>query len=61
MNKVKEEKTPDVSLALVKHLETIFPDVLPDPGTPAHLIRVKIGNAQVVRYLREQYNRQNEG
>jgi hypothetical protein len=61
MRKDKESKIPEISLALVEHLEQVFPDKLPDPATPAYRIRVSIGNVQVTRYLREHYNRQNEG
>ncbi len=37
--------------ALVKHLDEVFPEATPHPGTDIRQIDVDIGKREVVRYL----------
>ena len=51
---------PKLSETLVQVLEERFPDRLPGRDTTLEDLRFKQGQVSVVRFLREQYNIQNE-
>lgn len=53
-------KFPEVSKALLEELERRFPDRLPDGPVPLDTIRLLQGRVEVVRFLRIQFNLQNE-
>ncbi len=53
-------KFPYVDPALVRVLETAYPDRCPDPKWSERDIWIKVGNAQVVRFLHQQMVGQQE-
>lgn len=55
-----DDSFPFVSQALIDALEEVFPEKSPDPGTPEYKIREQIGATSVVRFLREQRQKQQE-
>jgi hypothetical protein len=51
---------PDLSTALVEALEKLFPDCCPDISLTDRQVWFAAGRADVIKYIREQYRRQNE-
>jgi hypothetical protein len=51
---------PTLDLALVEHLEAIFPDRSPDLDMSLDAIRDAAGAARVTRYLRSMWQEQQE-
>jgi hypothetical protein len=60
MNPTTKAKCPPVPLALVEHLAEVFPDRCPSMGTTPDRLWAEAGAVRVVRYLRDQYERQQE-
>lgn len=54
-----KSKLPPISTALINALEKAFPDVMPPIGTTPEGLLVKQGEVGVVRFLRHQYDIQN--
>lgn len=52
--------TPGVTPELVAHLEHLYPDRAPDPGTSVEDIWIAVGAVSVVRKLRSVLNQQIE-
>lgn len=53
-------KVPPVPKELLELLETRFPDRAPDPGESLDTIRFKSGQVSVIRFLRHQFDLQNQ-
>lgn len=49
---------PAVSLALITHLETSFPNCVPDRKDTDREIWIKVGQQDVIKKLRYEFNRQ---
>ena len=58
--KDKQTPCPNISEQLIQHLKERFPERSPSPGETLDELRHRGGQASVVRYLTEQFNRQNE-
>lgn len=54
-----KSKLPPIPVDLLVALEKAFPDVCPDPGVSLDDIRIKQGELAVVRFLRRQFDIQN--
>lgn len=54
----QERKDPPVSRELVEWFEGTFPDRLPEHPMDLNAINVRIGEARVVRKLRQLYEKQ---
>lgn len=53
-------KIPPISKELLEMLEVRFPDRAPDPGESIDAIRFKSGQVSVIRFLRHQFDFQNQ-
>lgn len=53
-------KFPFVPEDLVKELEQRFPDKAPSISDPERKVWTKVGNVEVVRFLRDRINQQRE-
>jgi hypothetical protein len=51
---------PTISLDLLTALEAAFPERSPEPGDAHADLMVRAGEARVVRFMRRQYDEQNE-
>ena len=51
---------PQVNVALLEYLETLFPDTCPNKGTSQEDIHIKIGQVSVVRKLKQLYESQQD-
>jgi len=51
---------PPIPPELLAALEARFPDRVPNPNDPDRLIWRKVGNVEVVRFLRETFEEQND-
>lgn len=50
---------PPISKALMEALELVYPDRCPDSNKTDKDVHLKMGNMEVVRFLRRHYNDQN--
>lgn len=55
-----ETPCPELSEQLIQHLKERFPERSPSPGETLDELRHRGGQASVVRYLEEQFKRQQE-
>lgn len=51
---------PQIDQRLVTHLEALYPDRSPSPGMASDEVWYRAGQASVVRYLIDMYERQQE-
>lgn len=51
-------KEPAIPLGMVEYLETLYPDRCPLPGEADRQIWIDVGEANVVRHIRNLWNRQ---
>ena len=51
---------PPMDQRLIQHLEALYPDRCPNPGMHIEEVWFKAGQASVVRYLIDMYERQQE-
>lgn len=57
---MKAKRFPSVSEELLQALEELFPDRLPDtPHTPVTQVAALVGQQDVIRFLRKQFEEQN--
>lgn len=55
-----ETEFPNVTKALIKSLDQLYPDSCANPTDEDRLIWIKVGQRNVVNFLIEQHKRQNE-
>lgn len=55
-----EQPFPPVSKELLDALDKAFPDKSPDLSTPVDMIRHRGGQVSVVRFMKRQYEEQND-
>lgn len=55
----KKIELPPLSPALIEALEELFRDRIPDTVPTPEQVGVLVGQQQVVRFLRREFNRQN--
>lgn len=60
MNSKSIPSCPDIPQSLVRYLKHMFPEKSPSPGETYSELMVRAGNAEVVRHIVMQYDRQNE-
>lgn len=53
-------KFPSIPNELIDELERRFPDIMPENDDPLDVIRFKQGQVSVVRFLKHQFNLQNQ-
>jgi len=53
-------KLPVIEKSLLEHLESVFPDTVPDRSEPDRDIWCRVGNVEVIRHLRNLYDEQQE-
>ena len=53
-------KFPQVDLALLKELDSRFPERSPEPGETIKFLRHRGGERAVIRFLAQKYAEQNE-
>lgn len=51
-------RLPLISEAMCVALEQLFPDTVPSPADPERDIWRKVGNVEVVRFIRDEFNNQ---
>lgn len=54
------EEDPIITQRLVEWLEGIFPDRVPDATATDQQVRVAMGRAEVVRFIRQKHEQQQE-
>jgi len=55
-----EKPFPPISQELLTALSRVFPDQVPNLSDTDRQVWTKVGNVQVVRFLRERFREQNE-
>lgn len=53
-------KFPTIPAELLDELEKRFPDIMPEHDDPLDVIRYKQGQVSIVRFLKHQFNLQNQ-
>jgi hypothetical protein len=54
----QQKEFPHVSEALLKELDALFPEKCPDPNWDERKIWIKVGQRDVVRLLKDRFDRQ---
>lgn len=55
-----DSKFPAIPKELLDVLERRFPDIMPDHDDPLDVIRYKQGQVSVIRFLKHQFDKQNQ-
>ena len=61
MDQVGDLLVPNLTIAMLDALDRMYPERCAEPSDTERDLWIKVGRRQVVRFLREQFNRQLTG